>query len=107
MVETGGGTGIPSIFVLVPFLVFGLGIVFVFMAYSDKRGPKDPGRKFRTRANHPLRHVQVALNADRKKARDKAREAAREKAGDATTGENGPKPEPPKPKQRPTWLRRV
>jgi len=106
MVETGGGGGIPSIMILAPVIVFGIGIIFLFIAARDERGPEDPAKKFMSRANHPLRHIEVALNADRKLAREKAREAARQKEAEAS-GEP-PKPEPPKPrKQRPNWMRRV
>ena len=47
-----------------------------------------------SRAHHPLRHVAVALNADRKLARAKAREAARQ--SDAEARGEPPGPEPPK-----------
>src|SRR5947208_2041645 len=109
MVETGGGEGgIPGIIVIFPFIVFGLGLVFLFVAFTDKRGPKYPARKFVSRANHPLRHVQVSLNATRKTAREKAQEAARQKAAEAAGDDEPPKPEPPKKKKpRPSWLRRV
>jgi uncharacterized membrane protein len=108
MVETGGGSGgIPSILILAPVIVFGIGIIFLFVAARDERGPKDPAKMFMSRANHPLRHVQVALNAERKQARDKAREAARQNEAEAR-GDAAPEPELPKPrKQRPNWLRRV
>jgi hypothetical protein len=110
VVETGGG-GTPILLVLAPFLIFGLGAVFVIMALRNERGPKDSGRTFMARANHPLRHVQVALNAERMTARHKAREAAREKAGETgeagEAGEAPTKPQPPKPTRRPNWLRRV
>ena len=108
MVETGGGSGgIPSIVILVPVIMFVAGVVFLFVAARDERGPKDPAKMFMSRANHPLRHVQVALNADRKRARDKAREAARQKEAEAR-GDPAPDPEPPKKrKQRPEWPRRV
>ena len=108
MVETGGGSGgIPSIFLFVPLLIFGIGIIFLFVAARDDRGPRDPATTFMSRANHPLRHVQVALNADRKRAREKAQEAARQKEAEAG-GEPAPKTEPlKKRKQRPNWLRRA
>ena len=107
MVETGGGSGgIPSIIILAPLIVVGIGIIFVFVAARDERGSNDPAKNFMSRANHPLRHVEVALNADRKRAREKAREAARQNEAEAR-GE-APKPEPPKQrKQRPSWIRRV
>jgi len=107
MVETGGGSGgIPSIIILAPLIVVGIGIIFVFVAARDERGSNDPAKNFMSRANHPLRHVEVALNADRKRAREKAREAARQNQAEAR-GE-APKPEPPKRrKQRPSWIRRV
>jgi hypothetical protein len=107
MVETGGGSGgIPSIIILMPLIVFGVGIIFLFVAARDERGPKDPAKKFVSRANHPLRHMEVALHADRKRAREKAREAARQNEAEAR-GEEA-KPEPPKPrKPRPNWIRRV
>jgi hypothetical protein len=108
MVETGGGSGgIPGIMLFVPLIVFGIGIVFLFVAARDERGPKDPAKAFMSRANHPLRHVQVALNAERKLAREKAREAARQNEAEAR-GDEAPEPEPPKQrKRRPNWLRRV
>jgi len=107
MVETGGGGGgIPSIIILAPLIVIGLGIIFLVVAARDERGPEDPAKNFMSRANHPLRHVEVALNADRKRAREKAREVARQNEAEAR-GE-APKPEPPKQrKQRPNWMRRV
>ena len=107
MVETGGGGGgIPSIVILAPVIVFGIGIIFLFVAARDERGPQDPAKQFMSRAHHPLRHVEVALNADRKRAREKAREAARQNEAEAR-GE-APKPEPPKQrKPRPSWMRRV
>ena len=105
MVETGGDNGISGIFLLLPFLVLGLGIVFVYLAFRDERGPKDPAGKFMSRANHPLRHVQVALNTNRKRARTEAREAAQEKAAETSSGDDAPKPEPPERKRRPPWLR--
>jgi hypothetical protein len=107
MVETGGGSGaIPSIMILAPVIVFGIGIIFLFVAFRDERGPKDPAKEFMSRANHPLRHIAVAINADRKRAREQAREAARQDEAEGR-GEP-PKPEPPKPRQqRPGWMRRV
>ena len=102
MVETGGGGAMAILLVLA---LLGLGTAFIVVALRDEAGPKDPTPKFMARANHPLRHVQVALNAERKKARDKAREAAAEKTGEA--GEATPKPQPPKRPRRPNWLRRV
>lgn len=106
MVETGGDNGIPLIFLLFPVLVLGLGIVFLYLASRDEAGPKDPARKFVSRANHPLRHIQVTLNTNRKRARAEAREAAQEKAADSSSGD-APTPEPPKQKRRPPWLRGV
>jgi hypothetical protein len=112
MVETGGGSGgLPSILIVAPVIVFGIGIIFLFVAARDERGPKDPARQFMSRANHPLRHIEVALNAERKLAREKARDAAREAArqNEAEGSGEAPRPEPPKPprRQRPSWLRRV
>ena len=109
MVETGGGGGggIPTIFILAPVILFGIGIVFLFAVARDERGPEDPAMVFMSRAKHPLRHVQVSLNADRKLAREKAREAARRDEIE-TGGGAAPGPEPAKQRRRrPDWLRRV
>ena len=106
MVETGGGNGIPGIFLLFPFLVVGLGIVFLYLAFRDEAGPSDPAGKFMSRANHPLRHIQVGLNTNGKRARAEAREAAREKPVESS-GDDASTPVPPKRKRRPPWLRRV
>jgi hypothetical protein len=92
MVEVGGGM---TIIILVPFLVFMVGIVFVGIAAKDGRGRADHRSvtDLSTRANHPLRHVQIALNEATKQARD----AARQK-----------EPEPERKRaHRPRWLRRV
>jgi hypothetical protein len=103
--------------VLAPLLVLGLGAFVMFLALRDERGPKDHAPNFMSRANHPLRHVQLAINAERKKARDKAREATREKTGEAgeageavdaaEAGAAATKRQPPKRARRPNWLRRV
>jgi hypothetical protein len=109
MVETGGGSGggIPTIFILAPVILFGIGIIFLFAVARDERGPDDPAKAFMSRAKHPLRHVQVSLNADRKLAREKAREAARRDEVEAGGGD-APGPPPAKQRQRrPDWLRRV
>jgi len=101
VVETGGGGAIAILIVLA---LLALGCAFIVTALRDEDSGNDADPTFMARANHPLRHVQVAINADRKKARDKAREAAPE-----TTGEPGetPRRQPPKRTRRPNWLRRV
>jgi hypothetical protein len=108
VVETGGGGAI-AILVVLAFL--GIGAAFIVVALRDEDAGKDRDPTFMTRANHPLRHVRVAINADRKKAREKAREAAPDEAGKSgeagQAGEATPKRQPPKRTRRPDWLRRV
>jgi hypothetical protein len=91
MVEVGGGM---TIIILVPFLVFIVGIIFMGIAAQDGRGKVNRSvTDLSTRANHPLRHVQIAMNA----ATKQARQAARQK-----------EPEPERKRaHRPRWLRRV
>jgi hypothetical protein len=106
MVETGGGGGIPTILIFAPMIVIAVGIVVLLVVTRDEGRKKGPADRFMTRANHPLRHVEVALNAERKVAREKAQEAARQQEAEAK-GETS-EPAPPKPrKQRPDWIRRV
>ena len=93
MVETGG---MSNFIIFFPLLVFGFGIVFLWVAAKDQRGRPGPRvRSFTERSKHPLRHVQVGLTATRKAARDAHREPE-------------PKPEPkPERKRRsgPPFLR--
>ncbi len=100
MVETGGGGAIA---ILVVLALLGLGCAFIVTALRDEDRGREADPTFMARANHPLRHVQVAINADRKKARDKAREGAPETTGEETT----PKRQPPTRRRRPNWPRRV
>ena|GEM_PF-7104651 len=102
MVETGGGGAVAILIVLA---LLGLGCAFIVTALRDEDRGRDADLTFMARANHPLRHVQMAINADRKKARDKARAAAPEAAGEA--GDTTPNRHPPKRRRRPNWLRRV
>jgi hypothetical protein len=108
MVETGGGGGgIPTVFILAPVILFGIGIIFLFAVARDERGPDDPAKAFMSRANHPLRHVQASLNADRKRARKKALEAARSSEAETGPGAAPGAEAPTQRRQRPNWLRRV
>lgn len=93
MVETGGGT---TAFLLVPLLVLGAGVVFMFIAANDRRETKNRSvTHISSRADHPLRHVQIAM-----------RSAAPKKPRDATGNDKDRK----RDRRRPTsgrWLRRI
>lgn len=92
MVEVGGGM---TAFLLVPLILLGAGLIFVVIAANDRSDTKDRSvTPLSARANHPLRHVRVAMKS------------APRRGPEAVKKDNQPKRER---KRRPggRWLRRV
>lgn len=92
-------------FVLLPLLYVGLVVGVLTIAMRERGRSSQSPPDLSARANHPLRQLQIALNAPRKQAQRDARHEA-QRAAHEQEPKPGSKPERP-PQSRPRWLKQV